>query len=316
MVVAMDPVEDAAKSFAETYSTDWTTKTQDVLSRDDVDAVVISAPHYLHAPLTVQAADAGKHVLVEKPIACTLEQADEMIEACRKAEVLLGVLLVSRYSTVTVKAKDLIETGAIGNVIALKFHAAGDKPSTYWAGGYTGRVKTDWRTSREKSGGGILVMNLVHDIDRLRYITGLEAVRVYAEYDTFTTDVEVEDFIAVSLRYDNGAIGNMMASSCARGGKGTGNRIYGTDGQIVFEGKKALEVYTTKDVPYLKANEWTALKLDAVDERQIAIERFAESAFEGRPADIPGEEARRTQEVILAAYRSGELRQPVTLPLV
>jgi len=315
IVAVMDPVEEVAKSFAETYSTDWTTETSELLARDDVDAVVISAPHYLHAPLTVQAAEAGKHVLVEKPIACTLEQADRMIDACKRAGVHLSVLLCSRYWSGVVKAKELIEAEAIGKIIALKFHVAGDKPEAYWTGGYTRRVKTDWRTSKEKAGGGILIMNLVHDIDRLRYITGLEAVRVYAEYDTFATNVEVEDFITVSLRYDNGAIGNILASSCARGGKGTGNRIYGTHGQILFEGTDALEVYTTRDVPGLKGNEWTTVRLNSVDGRLVTIERFADAVLEGRPVDIPGEEARKTLEVILAAYKSGELKQPVTLPL-
>lgn len=313
MVIGMDPVEHVAQSFGETYDVEATTRTEDVLSRSDVDAVVISAPHYLHEPLTIQAAEAGKHVMVEKPIACNVKQADAMIDACAKAGVKLAVNLVSRYTGAAIRAKELIEQGAIGKVLALKFHVAADKKETYWTQGYSGRVQTDWRTLKEKSGGGILMMNLVHDIDRMRYITGLEAVRVYSEYDTFLTDVEVEDFITVSIRYDNGALGNILASSCARGGEGTGNRIYGADGQLLFGSN--LRVFTTRNVEGLEQGRWNEVEVPSMDGRRIFVERFADAVFANQPPEIPGEEGRKTLEVIEAAYLSGERCEPVTLPL-
>lgn len=314
MVVAMDPVENVARSFGEAFSVEATTALEAVLTSPDVDAVVISTPHYLHAPLTIAAARAGKHVMVEKPIACTLEQADAMIAACKNAGVLLAVNLVSRYDPDTAQAKEWIAQGVIGKIIACKFHVAANKPDSYWTGGYTGRVQTVWRKSKQQSGGGILIMNLVHDIDRFRYITGLEAVRVYAEYDTYATDVEVEDFITLSIRYDNGALGSIMASSCARGGEGTGNRIYGTEGQIVFDRGK-LRVYTEREVEGLQSGAWNEVQVPVIDARQVFIERFAEAWSEGRTPDIPGEEGRKTLEVIYAAYRSGEIHQSVSLPM-
>ena len=253
--------------------------------------------------------------MCEKPIACTLDQADRMIEACRKADVQLGIALVSRYSASTVKGKELVEAGAIGKVIGMQFHVMANKPDSYWRGGYTGRVTTDWRPSVEMSGGGVLVMNLVHDIDRFRFMTGLEPVRAFCEFDTFLTDVEVEDAITVTYRYDNGAIGTATATSCAPGMMGNGNRIVGTEGQILFEGR-GMKVFTTKDHPGLTAGEWTDLEVpDEANSRTMFTERFAEAVFEGRQPDIPGEEARRTLEAIVAAYRSGKTHQPVTLPL-
>jgi predicted dehydrogenase len=314
MVVGMDPVEYVARSFGETFGIEATTNLDAVLSSPDVDAVVISTPHYTHAPLAIAAARAGKHVMVEKPMACTLEQADAMIAACKQAGVLLTVNLVSRYDPSAVRAKALIEQGAIGEVMAIKFHGASHKPDSYWTGGYTGRVETEWRKSKEQSGGGILIMNYVHDIDRLRYITGLEAVRVYAEYDTYATDVEVEDFITVSIRYDNGAIGNLLASSCARGNESTGNRIYGTEGQIIFDRGK-LRVYTVQEVAGLEKDIWNEIATPPIDSRQVFIERFAQAVSEGQEPDIPGEEGRKTLETIYAAYKSGETHQAVALPM-
>jgi UDP-N-acetyl-2-amino-2-deoxyglucuronate dehydrogenase len=314
MAIAMDTVEHVARSFGETYGVPATTCLEDVLEHPDVDTVVISVPHDLHLPLTVRAARAGKHVMVEKPVAVTLEQADEMIAVCRDAGVRLGVLYVTRYNAEIVRAKELIEQGAVGRVIAQQFHLVSNKAESYWTSGYSGRVQTDWRKSKERSGGGTLIMNLSHDIDRLRWVTGLEAVRVYAEYDTFATDVEVEDTIALTLRYDNGAVGTLYACSCAPGAGSNGDRIYGDQGQIVF-GRDSLRVYTEAEVVGLERGAWTEIEPPVVDARQVFVERFARAVLEGGALDIPGEEGRKTLETVVAAYRSGETHRPVTLPL-
>lgn len=312
MMIGMDPVEHIARSFGETYGIKATTQLNDVLNDPDIDAVMISTPHYLHAPLAIQAAKAGKHVMVEKPMTCCdLQHADAMIDACKKAKVLLSVNLNSRYMSSAVKAKELIKKQVIGKVIAINFHVAADKKASYWTGGFSGRIQTDWRKSKKKSGGGILIMNLVHDIDRLHYIANLEVIRVYSEYDTYTTNAEVEDFITVSLRYDNGAIGNVLASSCAKGNESTGNRIYGTYGQIIFSDK--LRIYTTKDMDGFEKGKWNEIKTQEVDTGRLFIEQFAQAVFEGKRPDIPGEEGRKVLEVICAAYKSGEIGQPVTL---
>jgi predicted dehydrogenase len=314
MVIAMDSVEHVARSFGQTYGLPSTTRLEEVLEHPAVDTVAISVPHHLHLPLTVRAARAGKHVLVEKPIAVNLEQADEMIAACRAAGVRLGVLYITRYNAEIVRAKELIEQGAVGRIMALQFRMIANKPESYWTSGYSGRVQTDWRTSKERSGGGILIMNLSHNVDRLRSITGLEAVRVYAEYDTFATETEVEDAIAVTMRYDNGAIGTLYACSCAPGDGPREDRICGTEGQIVF-GRNRLQVYTEADVEGLARGAWTEIEPEAVNARQVCVERFARAVLEGAPLDIPGEEGRKTLETIVAAYRSGETQRPVALPL-
>ena len=315
IAMVMDVVEDVAKDLSEKYNASYTTDVKELLANPDVDAVIISTPHYLHAPLAIQAAEAGKHVMVEKPIAINLKQADEMIAACEKAGVLLSVCFVSRYGASTVKAKELIEQGAIGKIIGIKISGMSNKPEHYWHGGYSGRVKTDWRQQLDKSGGGYLIMNLVHNIDRLRYVTGLEAVRVYSEYDTFATPVEVEDMLNVVLRYNNGAIGSIDGSSCAVGGESLGDRIYGTDGQIVCS--NPLRVYTTKSVEGLKANEWNQLKVEEpYDSRVRFIEEFSEavSRCSGQPP-ITGYDGRATLEIIVAAYESGKRKAVVELPM-
>jgi len=330
MVAGVDPVAHVAASYQETYDIPCSTDLDDVLGRDDVDAVVLSVPHDLHVPLGIQAAKAGKHVVVEKPMATTLADADALIDACQRA----GVLLTSKeggsvfYDPANVKARKLMAQGAIGDVMAIQIYGASNKPDSYWTGGYTNRVHTTWRKSKTESGGGILIMNYIYDIYRLRHIVGLEAARVFAEYGTYRTPVEVEDFITVSLRFTNGAIGTLSATSCApgasaKGMRGTvarGNRVYGTQGQIVFDGKKLL-VYTDAVGDATKGLEqgaWTELAFEYPEDRNTFttyFERFADVALNGGTPDIPGEEGRADLEVILAAYESGKTNLPVTLPI-
>ena len=323
MVAGVDPVLDVATSYEETFGIPCGTSLEDLLARDDVDAVVVSTPHYLHAPLGIEAAQAGKHVIVEKPMATTLEDADALLEACRKAGVLCSAKEAGvRYQPATMRAKDLIEAGAIGEVMATQITGVSNKPTSYWTGGYTNRVKTTWRMSKEQSGGGILVMNYIYDVYRMRFVTGLDVKRVYSEYDTFNTDVEVEDFITVSMRYKNGALGTITAGSTVPGAKksgvrGTetsGNRIFGTKGQIVFDGSRLL-VFTERDIEGLTRSEWTELTFDGEKRDPYAdyFDRFAEAVFDGRQPDVPGEEGRKTLATLLAAYESGQTHQAVEL---
>ncbi|MEE2753197.1 MAG: Gfo/Idh/MocA family oxidoreductase [Candidatus Latescibacterota bacterium] len=325
MVAGVDPVEDVAASYEKEFGIPCGTDLDAMLARDNVDAVIVSTPHYLHAPLGVEAANAGKHVIVEKPMATTLEDADALISACKAN----GVLLSSKESGVhyqpqTQKARSLIQDGVIGEVMGVQIAGASNKPNSYWTGGYSNRVKTTWRMSKEQSGGGILVMNYIYDVYRMRYVTGLDVKRVFAEYDTFKTDVEVEDYITVSLRFENGAVGTITAGSAipgarqsgVRGTETSGNRIYGTKGQIVFVGQRLL-VFTENEVEGLTQNDWTELSFEdaRVDSYVSYFDRFADAVFEGRQPDVPGEEGRKTLEILVGAYKSGQSNQPVNLPL-
>lgn len=316
--MVMDVVEWAAEDLGKRYDVPYTTNVKELLSNQDIDFVYISTPHHLHAPLTIEAARAGKHVIVEKPIAVNLAQADAMIVECRKKGVRLSTCFPLRYQPEVGMAKDLVDKGLIGKIIGIRITQMGTKPPSYWMGGYTGRIKSDWRTSREKSGGGILIMNCVHEIDFLRYITGLEAKRVYSEYDTFLTPVEVEDFVNVIIRYTNGAIGIIEASSCIeeepKPRSIRGARIYGSEGEIIVS--NPLWIYTTKDTEMGEANKWHEIKLERKYNPAIRyVEEFAEAVLRGKTPPVTGEDGRKALEMIVAAYESGLKTSPITLPL-
>jgi glucose-fructose oxidoreductase len=316
LAMAMDTRAALAQDVGETFGVPWTDRVDAVLDNPAVEAVYIAVPHHLHAPLTIAAATAGKHVLVEKPIATTLADADAMIAAARANGVWLSVNFHAQVDPVCRAARDVVALGAIGEVIGTRIVFRGDKPASYWASGYSGRVTTDWRTTKATAGGGVLIMNTIHDLNTMRFITGLETVRVYAEYGTFATPVEVEDFVAVSSRYANGAIGTIEAGSAIRGGDPLQDvdRIYGTAGQILL-GEPA-RVYTTAAAAGFPPGEWHALPvapLTAAEQMTAMIDGFAGPIVSGGAPAVSAADGRAVLAIVLAAYRSGAEGRAVTI---
>jgi UDP-N-acetyl-2-amino-2-deoxyglucuronate dehydrogenase len=319
MVMDVNPT--VAEDLAKRHQAPYTTDVDELLSRDDVDAVLISVPHYLHAPLTIQAARHGKHVMVEKPMATSLSDADDMIAACQEAGVKLSVIYCQRYLPYVQKAKMLIEQGALGRLLGINLIHYLDKPVGYWTGGRTGRVATDWRTSREKSGGGILVFNLVHYLDLIRYLTGLEVSRVYGEFGTFDSPVETEDTISINLRYvnpqdseDGQIIGNIAAASCVRGSILAHQqlRIWGTEGQIIVG--EPFQFYSLHQVDDCNPGEWHTLsEWEWGVERREYVQQFANAVLRGEKPAIDGYDGRAVQAIVDAAYASHELQKPVEI---
>lgn len=318
VVHCMDVVADLAADLAGKHGARSTTRVEDLLADKDVQAVIVSTPHYLHAPLAVQAARAGKHVLSEKPMACTLSQADEMIAAAAAAGVKLGILFPARLDFCYRKAAELLAGGAIGQVLAVKLHGMGDKPASYWAGGWTGRVKTDWRPKLATSGGGFLIMNQIHDLDMIVGLLDLRPTRIYAEYGTFRTPVEVEDFISFVMRTESGALVSLDGSSAAIGGESHGTRLYGQKGQLHLAGDK-LRVFLDAPWGELPAGQWTELSAPAAEpahnSRAGAVDSFARWVMSTGQYHAPGAEGRRSLEIIRGAYLSMKRGGPVAFPV-
>jgi len=317
IAMLMDTRPEVLSDLAEFYGVPTTTNVDDVLANPDVDAVYIATPHHLHMSLGVKAAEAGKHVLVEKPIATTLADADALIAACKRNGVKLGVAFYAQVDAAVAAARDLVRAGILGKIIFVRLSALCQKPHTYWHGGYTRRIHTDWRTLKAQAAGGIMIMNVIHDLNTVRWVTDLEVVRAYSEMDTLATPVEVEDAIGVVLRYDNGAIGVVQAGSAMPGGEHQdvdGPRIYGTKGQLILAPKPL--IYLTEPAEGGLPNTWREVRFSgSTADRQQIVSRFAAAVLEGREPPVTGLDGRKALEIVLAAYRSSELKRPLKLPL-
>jgi len=314
---AMDRREDLARDLAETYGAPWSTRLEDVLTDSAVQAVYIAVPDDLHAEVAIKAAKAGKHILCEKPLSTTLVDADRMIAAASDAGVALGQPFTGLTTARNRQVKQWLDEGAIGRLVALQVCSVAEKPESYWHGGYSGRAQDDWRMSRARAGGGYLLMNLIYDVHDLHAMTGMTVRRVYAEWDTFNTPgVDVEDTISITVRYDNGAIGNWFAGSAVPGRARqypNGTRLIGTRGQIVLG--YPLRIYTEEERFGLPARQWNEVTIDDEpgSDRARRIGPFAEALLAGQPPPVTGEDGRRALEFVLAAYQSGDTHRAVAL---
>ncbi len=323
ITVVMDTNPDLAADLGERVGATATTNLEEVLNSPLVDAVYIATPHHLHAPMVIQAALAGKHIMVEKPLATSVADGLQMIETCRRAGVKLSVCYVTRYYPACQEAHRLVRSGAIGDIISFSIREVFAKQAGYWEGGYTGRAKTDWRKFWQTSGGGVLNINISHNLDRMRFITGLEAARVYAEYATFATSVEVEDLIAVILRMTNGAIGSIHAASCVPGGSSVvgsaphGDQIYGTQGAIVYSYSDRVWLATSRGAEMANRAEWREVEIKdpGVDARTHYIEEFVEAITAGKTAPISGEDGLAIVKIVQAAYESGRTHLPISIEI-
>ena len=310
VVVAMDVKLDLARDLAERY----TDRLEDVLEDDAVEAVIVSTPHHLHVAQGVEAARHGKHVLMDKPLATNVADARALIGACQREGVRLGVLFPMRQDGVYAAAADLVQRGVLGRVTGYCCLRVWRKPDTYWSGGYSGRVQTDWRTKKEASGGGMLMINYSHNLDRLHNLLDLEPQSVYAQCDTFDTPVEVEDYFSVVVRYRSGAIGTLLGSSATPGGVSVPDQIFGTHGTIALS--NPVRYWTRADIAGVEPGEWHEC---ARDEQGTAggylriVENYARAVRGEEPLVITGQNALSSLQVVEAAYRSQESGAPVML---
>ncbi|NLW49890.1 MAG: Gfo/Idh/MocA family oxidoreductase [Candidatus Brocadiaceae bacterium] len=291
----------------------------ELLARDDVEAVIISTPHFLHEPIAIAALRAGKHVLVEKPIACTVEQGQRMVDCAAETGGLLGVCFVRRYIPGTEAVRRFVAAGHIGSVMGWVLVEMSYKKETYWTGGYSQRAQTDWRLRRRTAGGGFLIMNTIHTLDHFRYVSGQEVVDVQALAGTYNSPegVEVEDLFGAAVKLSGGGIGTIAGGSAVPGGvRGNAQRLIGTKGQINFEAADAegVPVYVQEEVEFegrtIPGGEWT--KVDFAggvhgNSRALLIEGFGRWVRGAEPFRAPGDDALKSLAACEEVYRAAGL---------
>jgi UDP-N-acetyl-2-amino-2-deoxyglucuronate dehydrogenase len=282
-----------------------------------VDAVYIAVPHHLLAPLTQQALDAGKHALTEKPLAILVEEVDALIALATEKQLALGVFYEMRYAPAHALARELIQAGAIGNIIGVRIQTLIDKPLTYWQSGYTGRSINPWRGIKAQAGGGVVLMNTSHLFDAVAYITGLVVTSVSAEIGTLVANVEVEDMATATLRFNNGAVGSLMAGAHISGAHNEEYcYLYGTQGQLRLPdpyGSDPLRLYLKREWGEFTPEQWHKVPTKPVPVYQLAIEDFAQAVQSRLCVPIGGQAARQVLAVVLAIYQSAAERRTISI---
>ncbi|MEM2186783.1 MAG: Gfo/Idh/MocA family oxidoreductase [Thermofilaceae archaeon] len=306
----------AAKTeeFARKYGAKkWYASFDQLLSDPEVDAVAISTPHYLHLPQAVAAIEAGKHVLVDKPMAVTLREADEMIARAERRGVTLGVVFEYRFDPVIERVREHVTWGRLGRLILAEAVVEWYRTREYYAG-------SDWRGRWVTEGGGALINQAIHTVDLMLWLMG-DAEEVWAYAGTYAHDIEVEDLAVALIRFRSGALGVVQASTATYPGFPTRLEVHGTDGAAVIEGGNlkllALRGEVVKEAEGLKGWEsWARPEAVPIENHVRLLRDFVLAVSEGGRPRVDGREGRRSLELIRAIYASAKLHQPVKLPLV
>ncbi len=301
-----------AEELGERLDLPWTTSLEEMLDGDRVDAVLVCTPHHVHAAQAIETARRGKHVMVEKPLATSMTDAVAAVEAARANDVSLSLVLQTRYLPHIQAARRLIGAGALGTLLGSSVVYQHDKLLGYWGGGYTGRSRSDWRARAETSGGGVLIHSAIHYLDWLSYLTGESIVEVSAKQATLDSPTEVEDTIVAWLRYGNGALGTLHASTCVRGSELQGRmELWGTEGQVSLVPPH--QFYSLRIVEGLQPGRWHELpssQSPASDSTEY-FRQFATGALSGEDTKSGGDDALRLQSIVEAFYESAKLGKPV-----
>ena len=290
-------------AFAARFSLPRTYADLDALLRDpDVRVVHLCTPPHTHPALTARIAAAGRHLLVDKPLARTTAEADAMIADCDAAGVLLGGLFQHRCIPLCRRAKEAVDGGVLGRLHLVDTLVKWWREPAYYAG-------SSWRARSATEGGGALINQAIHSIDLLQWLAG-PVVSVAGHTATALHRIETEDLGVAVMRTAGGALGVIEGTTAAYPGFPERIELHGSEGSLVLnEGERRLEWYLRGQAPRVERD--GAAQGNAADPAAVSPEAHAAAFADflravregGRPA-VDGREARRALAVVEAIYRS------------
>lgn len=281
--------------------------------RTDVDLVSVCTPPYTHAEISIALLNAGKHVIVEKPMASSLEECDAMNRAAEQSGKILSIVAQNRFTTPMMKLKKVLDTQLMGPIVHVQV-------DSYWWRGFS-YYDLWWRGTWEKEGGGCTLNHAVHHIDILQWMNGMPSEITAVMSNTSHENAEVEDISIAIGRYENGSLAQITSSVVH----------HGEEQQIIFQGKNARVSAPWKvKASRSKPNGFPEADHESETEIQRAYDEQAELHYQGhkgqiqdvllaiegsKPVLVDGKQGRQTLELITAIYQSASSGQTVKLPL-
>jgi UDP-N-acetyl-2-amino-2-deoxyglucuronate dehydrogenase len=320
-----------ASSFAEQYHAKPYSDIRQMIRETKVDLVIICTPHPFHKEPAILSAAAGAHVLVEKPLASTLQDCDEIIQACEDNNVKLGVISQRRWYQPVKRVKDAIDAGKIGKPMIGTAVILGWRDKKYYDA-------DEWRGTWQMEGGGVLVNQAPHQLDILLWYMG-EVDEVYGIWKNVNHPyIDVEDTALAIVKFKNGGVGNIIVSNSMKPGIHGKIQIHGengasvgvqTDGGAMFiAGMTSIleppvnDLWTIPGEEHL-LDEWKksdSAFFTSIDPvvyyMKCQIIDFIEAIDSGKKPLVDGVAGRRTVELFTAIYRSTRDNLPVKFPLV
>jgi predicted dehydrogenase len=296
VVAVVDPVLERAETLAASHGATAGASYEELLASGAVDAISVCVPHDLHLEVTLAAAEAGVHLLMEKPISNTLDEADEMIRAVERAGVTMMIGFVHRFRTEVLEAKRLLQEGALGEPATLldKFCSLG------------GAHPPAWVWNKAQAGGGVLMYGGIHALDRMLWLLDTRVASVHARSHNYAGFGDVEDGLGALVELASGATAVLFENSPPYGRPGGwSTEVFGAEGALRIQTGAWVEL-TTENRRFV---------LESQDEGHFGreIDEFVAAVLEGREPSVPAEAGRETLALALAIYESSESGVPVAL---
>lgn len=318
-------------NYAAKYNVKAFTDVAEMVTREKIDVVIICTPHPNHREPTIEALEAGANVLIEKPLASSLEDCDAMIEASKRCGKQIGLICQRRWYPPAQRVKQAIVEGKIGKPVFGTVSMLGWRDKDYYD-------SDPWRGTWKSEGGGVLVNQAPHQLDLLQWYMG-EIEECYGIWSNLNHPyIEVEDTANAILRFRNGGVANIIVSNSQKPGIYGKVHVHGetgasvgvqTDGGAMFVAGMTsileppiLDLWTVPGEEHM-LQKWVKEDSDFFNGltnqteyfHERNIEDFLTAVIEGRKPMITGEEGRVTVEIFTAIYRSARDGKPVKWPL-
>jgi predicted dehydrogenase len=310
LVAVADILPSRAHHLANEYGARPYTDYAQLLDRHDIDAVSICVPSGLHAQVAIDAMHAGKHVLVEKPIAITLSDADRMIETSKSSGRALGVVLQNRYNHPMLALRQAIDEGKLGRLYLGNACVRWYRPQSYYEDGWHGTWAMD---------GGALMNQSIHHIDALQWLMGpVQSVNAYTA--TLAHKMEAEDAGVAIVRFTSGALATIEGSTLTWPQNLEGSvAVFGEYGSVKIGGTalNRIELWKVAGELEQEAEVLTSQRVDppsvyGYSHREV-VRDFAHAVQTGQEPGTPGPEARKSLALVLAIYESAASGHAVAL---
>lgn len=313
LVGVCDVVYDAAEKFAHRHDTSVFKNEAELLACKDIDVVCICTPSGYHYSSVINAANAGKNIICEKPLAINKEQLDAVEDACKKAGVTVSVISQNRYAKSIERVKGAIDEGLLGRIVCADIYMKYYRSQEYYDSG-------SWRGTKRIDGGGALMNQGIHGVDLLLYLAG-GIKSVYAISKTLVRNIEVEDTLSAVVEYKSGATGVIQATTSVYPGYPRRLDINGENGTIVLDETSITrwDICNTAgghdDVILMPSFTHGASTPTAIshDGHVRQISDTIRCIKEGREPLSGLADGRRAVDVILAIYQSAEEGRPIHL---
>lgn len=307
LVALCDAVEEGLKAAQEELQVKYVyTDYREAMKNEEIDAVVVVTPTQFHKDIVVAAADAGKHIFCEKPMASSPEECDAMIEACRRNHVKLQMGFMRRFDKNFRRGKEIVASGAIGRVAMLKSNTYG--PSE----------PKEWMYDIRKNQGPIGEVNS-HDLDIVRWYAGSEPKKIYAAGNNFRSPEKAEEYpdyydsCSLTVEFENGVIGVITGAQYVQYGYDARTEILGTNGIVKIGTQNANSVETVTGDMVIHADSMDSWRTLFQEAYVAEAQAFVDAILHDTEPEVTGEDGKMALLMVNAGVQSYLEKRPVEL---